>query len=194
MTQSTMARLPDTQKEKIAADDWISPDLAALDEWTEATGIDLAVRTVARLLELNEDGEREVEVYCFEGGEWERGEDAKYGHRDRTTQGVTFSHSRVPRTLEIRADVDHAAIRDALVRGDDWSQISILIQADRLGQNGQIRNARVTLGYRVGGEHGDATFLPCDNSPNARSVAIYSALGAAAQADEMQIEIDTIAR
>ena len=173
----------------LTLDDDFMPDAATVDAWTADTGLDLAERTLARLLTLNESDERNVDVYCFVGSDWERGEDAKYLHRDRTIQGIKFSHSRFTRTLEIRVALDHAVITAALVDGNDWGAVSVFVQADRLGQNGKIRNARVTLGYMVG-SWDNPRFVACEDTPGPRSVAIYRALGASAQADAMQRQID----
>jgi len=198
MTDRTQAyRLTHAQRELLLDESCDMADPAQVDAWTEATGLDMAHRAVARLLaltELDADGEllRHAQIDSIECTGWEQGEDAKYSHRDRTTQGIKFSHSRHTITLEIRGSV---TTTDHVAQGNlDGVQLVVQVQAERLGQNGQIRNARVTLGYRVGGEYGTDTFLACDDSPNARSVAIYRALGATAQADDMQRQLDSHAR
>ena len=94
--------------------------------------------------------------------------------------------------MEITVSLDHAVIGDALVAGNDWGNVTVLVQADRLGRNGKIRNARVSLGYTVGAD--DQHFVACEDSPNARSVAIYRAMGMTDQADAMQRQIDDHAR
>lgn len=179
------------QREQLFGDIWGVLDPAVLDDWTEATGLDLAERAVRRLLALNESHEREIEIYCFVGSDWERGDDKRYTHRDRTTQGVKFRHSCFTRTLEIRVSLGHACIANALIDGDDWSAVSVMVEADRLGQNGKVRNGRVTLGYRTGGECGADHFVACEEDRSPRSVAIYRAMGLSAQAEEIQREIDS---
>lgn len=183
-TDNTSSRLlTPAQLDAISDGGW-GADLDALDSWTEATGLDLGERTVARLMALDNGIDRAVTVDSL-SCDWTQGEDAKYSHRDRTTQGVKFSHSRYTATLEVRAGIELPGVFDLI-------NICVLVQADRLGQNGKIRNARVTLGYRVGAEL--EHFVACDDSPNARSIAIYRALGATAQADAMQREIDNHTR
>tara|TARA_R110002020_G_scaffold362370_1_gene574715 strand:- start:225 stop:797 length:573 start_codon:yes stop_codon:yes gene_type:complete len=181
-TDNTSRLLTPAQLDAIEDAGWI--DMDAIDSWTEATGLDLAHRTLARLLALNNGIDRAV-VFHSSYFDWTRGEDAKYRHFDRTTQGVKFSHSRNTATLEVYLCIEVPGVSDTI-------DINVLIQADRLGQNGKIRNARVTLGYRVGAEL--EHFVACDDSPNARSIAIYRALGATAQADAMQREIDNYTR
>ena len=189
---SSFRLLTSAQRELLLDESFDMADPAQVDAWAEATGLDMAHRAVARLLALTElDASgcllRHALIGTIECTSWERGDDAKYSHRDRTTQGIKFRHSRHTITLEIRGSVTTA---DHVARGNqDGEDFVVLVQADRLGQNGKIRNARVTLGYRVGAEL--EHFVACDDSPNARSVAIYRALGATAQADDMQREIDS---
>lgn len=179
---SSSFRLTPAQIDSIWDYGWI--DEQAIDSWTEATGLDLAHRTLARLLALNNEIDRVIWFdNCYFG--WTKGADAKYRHFDRATQGVKFRHSRHTATLEVCFEIELPGVSDGI-------NVNVLIEADRLGQNGKIRNARVTLGYRVGAEL--QHFVACDDMPNARSIAIYRALGATAQADAMQREIDNHTR
>lgn len=156
-------------------------DTAAMDAWNAATGSDLAERTVARLESLSTDS-RDVEVDSYSFGGWAKGDRAVYtqGHT-AAAHRVKFSHARYNADLMINVQID---------TGIDFIEATVLIHAERLGQNGPTRNAAATVGYRAGADL--QHFVPC--GPNARSVAIYRAMGMDAQANAAQADMEEQAR
>jgi hypothetical protein len=156
-------------------------DTASVDAWSDATGSDLAARTVARLESLSTDS-RDVEIDSYSFGGWAKGDRAVYtqGHT-AATHRVKFSHNRYHADLLINIQID---------TGIDFIEATVLVHAERLGMNGQIRNTAANVGYRAGADL--QHFVPC--GPNARSVAIYRALGMDTEASAAQADMDEQAR
>ena len=167
-----MTRLSDAHLARLEASCWGIEDL---EEWTTTTGLDLAQRAVARLLDLEDDTTRTIDVWQINFAA-EKGHDGIFttGHT-AATHRVKFRHSRTVHSLEIRAIVCTKEFHDEFV---------VLVSAERFGKNGKTRNPSVTLGYMANGE-----LVELETAPNTRSVETLRALGKNEAADRLEQEM-----